>query len=312
MKAIVILFLLWTTIIVCQERSGLQIGVQYEMTSHTNPYVFVEGTDQLNPISVKGFEDNTSQVYFPFGYVNYSKKGYSEFSTYAFHMLAVGGMNLLSSNKEYVFTTDKTYSGDSYADGYTPVFDNAGSVGAEYKNFNTNKGLEASFEDLDLVRLVYSGSLNKVIGVPLMLGAQGGLGNFGVHFAKVQPGHETTELNNDHTGLVNFNETVDLYFGANVGYVTEIFEGDLAMLLVQYDWYYFIKGVPDNSFFDGNKLTVELSYFPFDYRRKFLKNLFFKAFYKTSSVPYMKTFAEKFETDYTFSKIGIGVNYLIL
>lgn len=297
--------------VTAQTRSGLMIGVQYETTSHTNPYVLVGGTNAAAPNSVTGFSDNTSHFYFPFGFANYSTKGYSEFSTYAFHQLLVGVMNLLNSGKDYKFTTNKTYSGDSWADGYVPVFDNANSVFIQNNNNAINYGLEASFIDMDFLRLAYAGSMKSFLGLPFMLGLQGGVGNFGVHFAKVQEGHEPTELNNDGSGLVNFNETVDLYFGPSLGYVTEIFKGDLAMLLVQYDWYYFIKGSGDENRFDGNRLTVELTYFPFEYESNFLGNMFFKGFYKTSTVPYMKTFAEQIPTDYTFSKIGLGVNYFV-
>lgn len=297
---------------VAQERSGLSIGVQYETTSHENPYVFVGGSNAMAPESVTGFSDNTSQFYFPLGYTSYSPKGYSELSTYAFHLLFVGAINLIGSQKQYVYNTDKTYSGDSYADGYTPVFSNSENIGKEYGNFNGNKGLEASFNDLDLFRMVYSGSMKEAIGIPVMLGLQGGIGNLGVHFAQIEEGHEPSDINNDKTGLVNFNDAADLYFGVNTGYVTQIFNGDLAMLLIQYDWYYFIKGVTDNSKLAGHKLTFELTYFPFDYRKKFLKNLFFKAFLKTSVVPYMKDFADKTPTDYSFTKFGIGVNYFIL
>ncbi len=313
MKPINILFIILiisTTITTAQERTGVFAGFTYETTSHENPYVFVDGSNAMDPLSVTGFSDNTNHLYFPFGYAAYSDQGYAEFSTYAFHQLFVGALNLLRTN-EYKIGVDKTYSGDSWADGYVPVFNDAGEIGNQYDNFTGNKGLEASFIDMDFLRLVYSGSIKSYAGIPLMLGFQGGIGNFGVHFAQVEEGHEPSEINNDYTGLVNFNEAVDLYFGINTGYVTEIFEDDLAMLLIQYDWYYFIKGTGDEMRLEGNKLTVELTYFPFDYRKKFLKNIFFKGFYKSSTVPYMKDFAEKFPTDYSFSKIGLGVNYFI-
>lgn len=313
MKRISIIITLLACSIVAQTRSGLMVGVQYEATSHTNPYVYVGGNDPLNPQSVKGYSDNTSHFYFPFGYVNYSKKGYSEFSTYAFHLLFVGVLNLINPNKEYKYTTNKTYSGDSWADGYSPVLDEADGVYHEYNPYATDHGLEASYVDMDFLRLAFSGNIDEWIGVPLMIGAQGGIGNFGVHFAKVMDGHEPTELNNDKNGLVNFNETVDLYFGPSIGYVTEIMDDDLAMIQLQYDFYYFIKGTGNDEYrLDGNRFTAELTYFPFDYRQSIWKNLFFKVFYKTSTVPYMKDFADKMPTNYTYSKIGIGINYLIL
>ncbi|MCF8241208.1 MAG: hypothetical protein K9J16_07465 [Melioribacteraceae bacterium] len=313
MKKILIVLTLFTFTVIAQTRSGLMVGVQYESTSHTNPYVFVGGTDPLNPLSVQGFSDNTSHVYFPFGYASYSENGYSEFSSYALHELVVGVMNLLNSNKQYKYSTDKTYSGDSWADGYVPVLDGANSVSQQTNSIaGGNFGLEASFLDMDFLRLAYAGTMQDFLNLPVMLGFQGGVGNFGVHFAKVQEGHEPSEINNDGTGLVNFNEAVDLYFGPSIGYVTQIFPGDLAMLLVQYDWYYFIKGTGDEMRLDGNKLTFELTYFPFDRRKPMLKNLFFKLFYKTSTVPYMKKFADSLPVDYSFSKIGIGVNYFIL
>jgi len=305
---VVVSFFITTVAINGQTRSGVLVGLQYESTSHENPYVHVEGSNSLTPTSVTGYSDNTSHFYFPFGYVNYSKNGFSEFSTYALHMLVVGTMNLMNPNKQYEYTTDKTYSGDSYADGYTPIFDNSDqfSVG--------NKGLEASFNDMDLFRMVFASSMEKFLGLPVLIGGQAGLGNFGVHFAGVQEGHEPSDVNNDYVGLVNFNETADLYFGVNTGYATEIMGADLALLTVQYDWYFFIDGVSqtgEERVFGGNKLTVELIYFPFDAKEDYLSNLFFKAFYKSSTVPYMKEFAEKFPTNYTFTKIGLGVNYLI-
>jgi len=291
-----------------QTRSGIVVGVQYESTSHQNPYVFVEGNSASSPISVTEYSDNTSHFYIPFGYSVFSKKGFGEVSSYALHMIVVGTMNLISPSKQYEYSTDKTYSGDSYADGYTPIFDDAGqfSVG--------NKGLEASFNDMDLFRFAFAGSMEEYISLPILLGGQGGLGNFGVHFAAIQEGHEPSEANNDYVGLVNFNETADLYFGVNTGYASEIIGGDLVILSVQYDWYFFIDGVDqigDERKMEGSKLTVELTYFPFDHQSEYLKNMFIKAFYKSSDVPYMKQFAESIPTNYTFTKIGLGINYLI-
>jgi hypothetical protein len=286
------------------------LGIQYELTSHTNPYVDV-GIDAVN----QGFEDKTSFFYFPFAHSSYSKHAFSEFSTNAFHLLFKGALNLINPNKEYKYTTDKTYSGDSYADGYVPIFDDFEKNTSEYWSVNPHEGIEASFSDTDLLRFAYAASMaESVIGLPIMLGFQGGVGQMGIHFAKVREGHEPSSLNNGAIGITSFNDATDLYFGPSIGYVTEVLGNDLAMLLVQYDWYYFIKGIDDSGedrMLNGNKLTLELTYFPFDIRDKYLDNLFFKFIYKTSTVPYMKGFSDKISVDYEFTKIGFGINYFI-
>jgi hypothetical protein len=306
------LMLIISTIFFAQERSGLYVGVNYNVNTYTNPYVYVTG-NQLEPTSVSGFEDNSTNFYFPCGYATYSKAGYSEFSTSAFHYLFVGALNLLNPNKEYTITTDHTYSGDSYADGYVPVLNNVTQNTSQYWNFGNNQGLEASFAEIDLFRMVYSGNFGEsLLGLPFMAGFQGGVGNFGVHFARVQEGAEPGDANNDGTGLVNFNDAVDLYFGANVGYVTEIMGDDLAMLVLQYDWHFFIKGVGTETQLKGNRITLELTYFPFGEDEGFLSNLFFKGFYKHNSVPYMKKFADTISTDFSNSSVGIGVSYFLL
>ena len=309
MKKYIILILAMLTVnSFSQTRSGLAMGFQYELTSHTNPYVKVE-----NGV-VQGFEDNTNFLYFPFSYSNYSKNGFSELSTNAFHLLFVGALNLLNPNKQYEYTTDKTYSGDSYADGYVPIFNDFESNTSEFWNLNPQEGIEASFSDTDLLKLAYAGSMGKSIGVPVMIGFQGGVGQMGVHFAKVREGSEPSDVNAGAIDVESFNDATDLYFGPSIGYVTELFGNDLAMLIVQYDWYYFIKGIDDSGedmMLNGNKLTFEFTYFPFDYRESFLKNLHFKFIYKTSSVPFMKKFAETTPTDYDFTKIGLSINYFV-
>lgn len=308
-KYIILIIVMLTVNSFSQTRSGLAMGFQYELTSHTNPYVKVE-----NGV-VQDFEDNTNYLYFPFAYSNYSKKGYSELSTNAFHLLFVGALNLLNPNKEYVYTTDKTYSGDSYADGYVPTFNDFESNTSQYWGVNPQEGIEASFSDTDLLRLAYAGSMEQsFIGLPIMIGFQGGVGQMGVHFAKVQEGHEPSS-GAPISNIESFNDATDLYFGPSIGYVTELLGNDLAMLLVQYDWYYFIKGIDESGedmMLNGNKLTFELTYFPFDYRESFLKNIHFKLIYKTSTVPFMKKFAETTPTSYDFTKIGLSVNYFVL
>ena len=307
---IFVVFVFCTTL-KAQERSGIYLGVNYYSASHTNPYVYVTG-NELNPTSVQGFDDKTSQFYIPFGYASYSKEGFSEFSSYALHFLVVGALNLINPNKEYTITTDHTYSGDSWADGYVPVFDDISQT-SQYWNYGTNKALEASYVENDLFRFAFAtNKLTESIDMPVIAGVQGGVGGLGVHFAEVEKDHEPGDVNNDHSGLVNFNDAVDLYFGANIGYTTELTGHDLALVSVQYDWHYFIKGVSDNSQLKGNRLTVEVTYFPFDVRKGFLKNLFLKAFYKHNSIPYMKKFAEKIETTYTNTTLGLGVSYFIL
>lgn len=294
-----------------QQRSGVYLGIDFFSGSHTNPYVSYSGSE-INPTSFKGYSDNTTQFYVPFGYATYSKDGFGEFSSYAMHFLVVGAVNLLNPNKEYKFSTDKTYIGDSYADGYVPVFGDVDQTSSLW-NYGPGKGLEASYTETDLFRFVFAtNELTSTIKMPFMIGAQGGVGGFGVHFAKVQEGHEPSDVNSDGPGLVNFNDAVDLYFGANIGYGTEIMGEDLALVSLQYDWHYFIKGVEDDSQLKGNRITVELTYFPFSSESGFLSNIFFKGYYRHNSIPYMKKFAESIETTYTNTIVGLGVSYFLL
>lgn len=312
---IVLTLLLITSVIFSQDdiRSGVYLGAEYQMASHTNPYVYYEGSE-LEPTSYKGFEDKTSQLYFPFGYSVYSPKGYSEFSTSAAHYLLVGAGNLINPNKEYEFNQDHAYKGDSYADGYVPVFDDFAENTSEYWNLPSGKGIEASYSEVDLFRIIYSGAfLTDLIDLPFLIGVQGGVGNIGVHFARVEEGHEPSDAADDGPGLTAFNELVDLYYGVNVGYATPFTGKDLMVVTVQYDFYYFIKGtVNDEYVHDGNRLTIDAAYFPFENDGSVLGNLFFKVFYKTSTIPYLKKFNEKMPIDYSNSTFGLGVNLYLL
>ena len=311
MKKYIIILILTLSIIStsAQTRSGLAVGFQYETTSHTNPYVKIDnGTFQ-------SFEDKTNFLYFPFNYGNYSKNGFSELSTNAFHLLLVGAVNLISPSKEYVISTDRTYSGDSYADGYIPIFDDFEAQTKQYWGTNSQEGIEASFNDTYLLRYIFAGSLkNTMLGLPVLFGIQGEVGQMGVHFSKVRDGHEPSPIKSAGS-VTGFNDGTVLTFGANTGYVTELLGNDLAIFSIQYDWYYFIKGVSESGeerMLNGNKLTFELTYFPFDNRQEYLNNLHFKFLYKTSTVPYMKEFSDTTPIDYEFTKIGLSINYFIL
>jgi|GEM_PF-2305912 len=291
-------------------RSGLQMGVELRSGTHTNPYVHYSGSE-LVPTNLIGFEDVTTQVYFPFAWSVYSKDGFSEFSTSAGHLLIVGIANLLNSNKEYKFTTDKAYAGDSYADGYVPVFGDFEANTSQYWGTAPNKGIEASYGESDLFRFIYaSNAFTESIKLPVLVGFQGGIGQIGVHFANVQEGSSPTEANTDGPGLTNFNDLTDLYYGANLGFASSITGTDLAVLSVQYDWFYFIKGVEENRG-GGSRLTIEATYFPFE-NEGILGDLFFKAYYKSTTIPYMKKFNEIMPVDYKNSIIGLGVNLFLL
>jgi len=305
-KAIVII-LIFSSLIYSQERSGLMVGLNFLTTSHENPYVYFSGSE-TNPQNFKGFSDNTTQLYIPFGYVNYSKDSYSEVSSAALHFLVLGGINLLNPNKAYKASTNKTFTGDSYADGYIPVFsdflDNTGALGTA----ESTRVIEASYSEIDLVRAVFSSRFIKQL--PVMFGAQGGIGKFGVHFSWVKDGSSPTPANTDGPGVVNFNDGTDLYFGVNTGAVVELGRMQLLHFSLQYDWHYFIDGV-EKAQVNGNRITLEASYFPFP-DRTFWGNLFFKAFYKHNNVPYMKKFADAQPVDYSNSTFGLGIQLIIL
>lgn len=248
---VLITILTFTSLVYSQERSGIMVGLNFLTTSHENPYVYFSGSE-TNPQNFKGFGDNTTQFYIPFGYVNYSKNSYSEFSSAALHFLVLGGINLLNPNKEYKFSTDRTFLGDSYADGYIPVFsnflNNTGPLGTE----ENGRVIEASYSEIDLLRFVFSSRFIKQL--PVMFGAQGGIGKFGVHFSWVKDGASPTPANTDGPGVVNFNDGTDLYFGINAGTAIELGKMQLLHFLLQYDWHYFIDGV-EKAQVNGNRIT---------------------------------------------------------
>ncbi|GJQ61871.1 MAG: hypothetical protein SCALA702_09240 [Melioribacteraceae bacterium] len=289
-------------------RWGLLLGVEMQSTSHTNPYVVYQGTEYA-PTSYQGFEDNTTHFYFPFGYYAYNEDFYTEFSTSAAHLLIVGIANLLNPNKEYKYTTDKVYIGDSYADGYIPVFNDFEQNTSSEWGLGNGQGIEASYNEQELFRLAFSGSLKEYY-VPISAGVQGGIGKIGVHFANVQEGHEPSPANTDGPGLTNFNDFTHLSYGVNIGKGISITGKDLLYVLAYYDWFYFMDGV-DEAQGGGNRLTIEATYFPFE-NGTFLGNLSFKGYYKNISIPFMKNFNEVLPVDYSNSTIGLGVNLFLL
>lgn len=296
---IFIVFLFTNLSLLAQSRSGLAVGYEYFTSSHTNPYVNID----ING-NITSYTDVANHYYFPFGWFAYSKKQYAEVSTNAWHLLFVGILNMINPNKTQVVSLDHTYSGDSYADGYVPIFN----------DFGKNTGLtniEASITDQDLLRFVMSGTTADWL--PVMFGVQGGVGKLGVHTSKIEEDHEPSDVEYKTYGLATFNDGTDLYFGVNTGFVTSILNDDLALLSIQYDWYYFIKGTYKDEYqMNGNRLTFELTYFPFNSNSGWLSNLHFKGYYKTTKVPFMRDFSEKYNVDWEYSKIGLSVNYFIL
>lgn len=301
MRRLFLLIALSCSLLWSQDRSGLLMGLDFTSTNHTNPYVFVEGTNAYEPEGVKGFKDKTSHFFLPFGYVSYSKAGYGEMTTNAWHLLAVGAYNLMVGNSEYHSPTEGVFHGESYANNFSPVF----------SDNDFDETFEVSFIDTDLFNFVFSGSMAEYIILPITVGFQGSLGNFGVQFANIRKNSEPGNANNDYVGLVNFNKTVHFTYGLNLGYVTSIINDDLAMVLVKYDKYYFIKGVGKEYQGKGNRLQVELTYFPFGEDSPSLSALGFKATYRKSTVPYMKHFSKVIPTDYSFTKIGFGLHYIL-
>lgn len=307
---IMILLLISATFLSGQRgtRSGLLLGVEMQMTNHTNPYVVYEGTEYA-PTSYRGFEDNTTHFYFPFGYYVYNEDLYGEFSTSSAHLLIVGIANLLNPNKEYKYTTDKVYIGDSYADGYIPVFEDFEQNTSSEWGVNSGQGIEASYNEQELFRLAMSGTLEDYY-LPFSAGVQGGIGKIGVHFANVQEGHEPSPANTDGPGLTNFNDFTHLSYGVNVGKGLSITGKDLLYVLAYYDWFYFMDGTEEPQG-GGNRLTIEATYFPFE-ERTFLGNVSFKAYYKNITIPYLKNFSKVLPVDYSNSTIGLGVNLFLL
>ena len=289
-------------------RDGLVMGIDFQTTNYINPYVSYEG-QPYEPRNLITYNDKSSFVYFPFGWASYSDQGFGEFSTYAGHLLITGLLNLISPNKEYKYTTDKVYTGDSWADGYVPVFDEFGNQTSDKWPLTPGEGLEGSYAEMDFLRLVFSGRVFR--SFPLTLGGQGGIGSFGVNFAKVREGSEPSLINNDGPGVVNFNKLVDLYYGLNVGWAQELFGGQLVILNAQYDWHFFLKDDNNDEYRrEGNRIRVELNWFPFS-TDSALENIIFNAYYIQNKVPYFKKFNKYIPVTFENKTIAFSIRYLL-
>ncbi len=292
-----------------ETRKGAIVGIDFQTSSYINPYVSFEG-QRYEPRNLITYNDKSSFIYFPFGAGFYNRYGFSEFRTYAGHLLIRGLLNLISPNKQYKFTTDKVYEGDSYADDYIPVFDEFGNQTSDKWELQPGEGLEGSYLEMDFLRIVFSGRIFE--SFPLTMGAQGGIGNFGVKFAKIRKDHEPVVVDNDGPGVVNFNERADLYYGLNIGWAQELFGDQLLILNAQYDWHFFLKD--DNSNENerkGNRIRLEVNWFPFS-RDSALGNIIFNAYYIQNKVPYLKEFNKYIPVTFENKTFAVSIRYLMI
>ncbi|MCF8260131.1 MAG: hypothetical protein K9J12_05100 [Melioribacteraceae bacterium] len=264
-----------------QDRQGVFAGFSMYNVSHTNPYINLGG-DVVTPTNFVGYEDKTSHKYFTFGWAAYSEKSWGEFSTNALDLL-INPIAFGSENEE----------GQADATGSSPFFDDYESN----VNLFMNSGDQPIFEETDLFRIAGGGRL--IDEFPLMLGIQAGLGKFGLNPSE-----------NTGVGFVKFNNTVDMYYGVNLGASLE-FGPVLAMVNAFYDFHFFIKGGSKDGYDnEGNRLTVEATVFPFEAESD-LGRFFIKAFYKQNTVPYLKDWSENYTVEYSNSSVGFSINYFI-
>lgn len=317
MKKLLLVVFIAITSLSAQQRAGAYFGFEYKMTSHTNPYVYNSATE-LTPGEIQKFDDKSSGVYIPFGYTLFDDDTYWDINSFALHYLISAVLNIADSDKDYIYQTGDTFAGDSFSGGLIPILDNYGENLAQTPLGNQS-GVEIRFTEMDLIKGVFSTKTPfDIIELPFFVGGQAGIGAFGILLGQKLDGTHTEDaFDNDGYGLTTFNNTINATYGLNVGYRYNFSRSSFIYLTAQYDWHTFLDGVgfegagSNKAITQGNRLTVEATYFPFNTRSSF-SDVFFRAYYKYNSVDYMARPEEINAINYSNYTIGFGVSYIVL